>query len=97
MFCHIGRGPAEPARVPLFFGKKDAFSVENGRKETKKPDASPYARMKVRPRTCSDDDRETPSKTRRHNLPVLVFRTSEQKSFLNLVGFHTLLLKIPMK
>ena len=29
----------------------------------KKPDASPYAVMKVRPRTCSKDDRKTPGKT----------------------------------
>ena len=39
----------------------------------KKPDASPYVRMKVQPRTCSRDDRETPSKTQRHNGPLLVY------------------------
>ena len=75
-------------------GERESFSARGRFRAQKKPDATPYVAMKVPPRTCSDDDRETPSKTRRHNLPVLVFRMSEQKSlFLNLAGFHCLLQK----
>lgn len=45
----------------------------------KKLDDSPYAVMKVLPRTCSQNDRETPSKTQRHNDPLRGYFFFESK------------------
>ena len=59
----------------------------------KKPDVSLYVHVTVQPRTCSQNDKKTPSKTRRHNLPVQAFQSESKKSLRNLAGFHVLLLK----
>ena len=53
----------------------------------KKPDASPYVCEKVPPRTCSRNDRETPSKMERHNGPCWYISNQEQKSIFKLGGF----------
>ena len=60
----------------------------------KKPDGSPCAKMKLRPRTCSWNDRETSSKAQRHFDPLLVYFIFTSKSHIsNLAGSHLLLLK----
>ena len=53
----------------------------------KKPDASPYVCEKVPPRTCSRNDRKTPSKTKRHNGPCWYISILEQKNLFKLGGF----------
>ena len=54
-------------------------SLRHDIRAQKKPDASPYASMKVRPRTWFRDDRETPSRNG-DTMLLLVFRTRNRKN-----------------
>ena len=57
----------------------------------KKPDASPYAVMKVRPRTCSKDEQKNAQQARHNDtmVPAGIFRTFEQKSCFKLGRFSS--------
>ena len=60
----------------------------------KKPDASPCAVMKVRPRTCSKDEQKNAQQdTKTHWSPAGISIFGAKEQILNLAGFHYLLLK----